>query len=1493
MEKIKEGSIDKEIPQLPKKKKNLFKRILTIILYLFIVLISINSLLYVLLSIPYVQQKVLAFAVDKVKEITKTDIRIESVHLRLFNNVALSGIYVEDLDKDTLVYAKDLGVSLSPMELFKGKLQINIIDLNDFTIKVSQKTPDSDFNFQFLIDAFASDTTTVEDTTSSSLKIAIEDITLKNGRITYDVLSEPATPDEFNASHIHINELNSVIHLPSIDLSNLDVTLASLSFKEQSGLIIKNLKGKITSDRFDLFAQDFELSLPNSILKIPTGQYNLLTDSFHLESGESILSPQDLLVFMPDLKFLTQNFNLKTTIEGKLPVINITNFVANYGEDLKLDATASMSDYANYGIANLNLDITNFLITPRGILEFAQLGDSTFESPDILEALGTIRLSGTLNGSLSSFNLDAESWVKQGSIQMIANGSLDTTFTNFDVKAKLQTQNFKLGNLLENPDLGAISINMDLGASQSDKKSLNADVKGVVRNVQYDKQNLDNIPFTAYYNAQKMGAWLKADLPEGKVDATVDMTQAKIPKTTLDLKLQNLLLDKFAEFPDWKDPVLSFNLNADILGLDINTMQGAFALEELKFSHDSVSFYPGKITLDLQNNGENNSLIKLGSSFFDAQIDGKYDFLTLYDEFNNFINQYLPSLFPVSKKKRKQPTNNNFKFSALIHNTEQLEKVFDLPFNIMKPVVLNGFLNSANNQFSAVGNMADVRFGESVIKNTKLDIQNNDSTLALKLNSKLINGENILSFVYDADIVSDTISNYLNILSDTTSLNMNATFKALAHFSYDSKDSLVSFVQFKPTDINIGKLDLHFMPAKIINNRDKTSISNFGFTVGKGRSFSRFLGIDGSLSRSPQDTLNINFTNAQIADILEVFDVNNISTIINGNIKLVNLLKTPEMYTNNFQLNDILVFNDTLGDLKVYSKWNDAEGAIGFFSTLGRGETLSKTSGWVYPTQDSLNLKINLNKFSLNWMEPFMAGILNKISGSISTELTAKGRISSPDIRGWLGVNNTYLGVDYTNVTYHIEDTISITPDKIGFDNLIVKDNYNNTANVSAVVTHKNFNNINYNIDATLRNLLVLNTMSRIDSLFYGKVFANGTANIRGNDENINITMNVRNGKDSRVNIRIPESQVATDYASVVYINTPVEAGVPVVGTVDKTETLPLKLAVDLNVNNDIALGVIINPLTGDAMEIKGSGLIKFNYDMQSEAMNAFGNYIISSGYVKLKLQNIATMMFQIQDGSKLIMNGDPLKTNFDITAYKRVKADLTTLDPSFSVEGTSKVVVDCVLGITGNMDKMSLTYNIRLPDAPEDMQQKVKSLVTTDEQRTRQFAYLLVTGSFYSGGGGTGGNIADGLLTNIASGAMSSALNALFGNMLGSKWQVGTKISSNDGTFSDMDMSVSVSRSFMDDRLTFNTNLGYRTDQSLPTSNAFIGDFDVDYALTRSIKLKVFNKTNDQLYKQAPTTQGVGIVYTKEAKKFKDLFKVFRKKRKSRVVEQSTTDSK
>lgn len=121
---------------------------------------------------------------------------------------------------------------------------------------------------------------------------------------------------------------------------------------------------------------------------------------------------------------------------------------------------------------------------------------------------------------------------------------------------------------------------------------------------------------------------------------------------------------------------------------------------------------------------------------------------------------------------------------------------------------------------------------------------------------------------------------------------------------------------------------------------------------------------------------------------------------------------------------------------------------------------------------------------------------------------------------------------------------------------------------------------------------------------------------------------------------------------------------------------------------------------------------------------------------------------------------------------------------------------------------------------------------------------------------------------------------------MLGDKWQIGANIESNDGTFSDVNMSVNVSRKFLDDKLQVKTNVGYRN-EATADDNTFIGDFDIEYQLNSMWTLRGYSHTNDRYYRQAPTTQGIGIVYSKEAATLKRLFQSFRPRRRNRTAQQ------
>ncbi|MDR1683157.1 MAG: translocation/assembly module TamB, partial [Candidatus Symbiothrix sp.] len=223
--------------------------------------------------------------------------------------------------------------------------------------------------------------------------------------------------------------------------------------------------------------------------------------------------------------------------------------------------------------------------------------------------------------------------------------------------------------------------------------------------------------------------------------------------------------------------------------------------------------------------------------------------------------------------------------------------------------------------------------------------------------------------------------------------------------------------------------------------------------------------------------------------------------------------------------------------------------------------------------------------------------------------------------------------------------------------------------------------------------------------------------------------------------------------------------------------------------------------------------------------------------------------------------------------ALYRLRADLTTLDPSFaSILVNPSVPVDCSLSASGNINDIKLKYNILLPNESDDTQRQVNSLLYSDDMKIKEIAYLLAFGAFLP----LRDNLADAgnsNLVNSLAALSSGGLNQLLSGMLGDKWTIGTDFRTRNATFNTMDMDVNISGHLFNDRLIINSTVGYHNNNT--QMNNFTGDFSLEYKLNASgnLVLKAYNTTNNSYYEQATTTQGVGLVYKRQGRTLKKLF--------------------
>ena len=281
-------------PQIPKKRKfRWFRRtlrvLLGILMFLFLVILFVRS--------PWGQDIIVNKAVNFVSDKTGTKVAIEKLFITFDGDLQLDGLYLEDVKGDTLVYSKSLEANIPLFKMINGNgVGVDALDWDGLRANVIRKDSIEGYNFQFLIDAFAStDTTTVAtDTTSSPLNLVLRNLNFNNFDIVFDDAvagidsrfkigqlkadMETTNIDDmiFEASEIELNEANiKFIQKPvAIDTTTTDTPLPKLSFEN---LALNNVVAYYESqpDRLiaDVNISEFSTEVP--IINLAENDFNL------------------------------------------------------------------------------------------------------------------------------------------------------------------------------------------------------------------------------------------------------------------------------------------------------------------------------------------------------------------------------------------------------------------------------------------------------------------------------------------------------------------------------------------------------------------------------------------------------------------------------------------------------------------------------------------------------------------------------------------------------------------------------------------------------------------------------------------------------------------------------------------------------------------------------------------------------------------------------------------------------------------------------------------------------------------------------------------------------------------------------------------------------------------------------------------------------------------------------------------------------------------
>jgi len=169
-------------PRVKKILRRIYRIILIGVLFVIILLIAIVLLIRTPMVQNFARKKIVSYLQSKLH----TRVEVGNLYIGFPEKVVLKNIYLEDLSKDTLLYGGKIEVDISMFRLLKNELKLNEINLDQVTVKIKRTLPDSTFNFEYIIDAFATkggDSKPAD--TTSSMKFSIGKIHLQKISASY------------------------------------------------------------------------------------------------------------------------------------------------------------------------------------------------------------------------------------------------------------------------------------------------------------------------------------------------------------------------------------------------------------------------------------------------------------------------------------------------------------------------------------------------------------------------------------------------------------------------------------------------------------------------------------------------------------------------------------------------------------------------------------------------------------------------------------------------------------------------------------------------------------------------------------------------------------------------------------------------------------------------------------------------------------------------------------------------------------------------------------------------------------------------------------------------------------------------------------------------------------------------------------------------------------------------------------------------------------
>ena len=1393
--------------------------------------------------------------------------------------------------------AANLEISNLYLELEKADLKNNDIEIGDFNLKNSIITLQTETE----VNGITQKGKEVQDTAKQDIqnlewpdfKFSIAAVDFEGNSVNYLIANNQVKANIFNPNAIALKNLNLKANDIFLKDRKAGLQLEAFTFEEASGLNLKELSLQLNATDNFLELNNLKLTLNNNKLN---GELRLDYPSLAalIEKPEQSKIAMDVPSFQLDLKEifkfqpeLKENEYLRTLskkyitgnvdAEGYLSAIQISQMKANWGNTTRIAANGFIKNATKPD--ELQFDIPNFSAQSKrvDIIQFVNEKELGVSLPQV------VSLKGSAEGNMEDIYAQAQLTTSQG-IAIIDGHFKNDSQIAFD--ANVEIKEYQLNELLQNQQLGAISLNLKTEGSGSTINTLDATLDATISSFKFNNYAIKDLEINGKikngegeivsdYKDENINLKLNADVV---LDSIAPRASAHL--NVIGANMQSLGLMA-------RDVRTAFKLDADLEanadGFDVISTIGDGVVV-----YDDRTYLVGDVLATAHVRSDTTS-IWLDNKMVELSLESNTDPAT----FSNSVQRHISSYF--SKKVEFADTLQNpvkldikgqiveapvlnevFLVNVKELDTIKLDVAFDEAARKLKADITAPHINYAGNELDSLAFTMDTDtdkfifdLGFKSLKGGPLDIPKT------KVTGNQQNGELNLQF---NSVYND--STLINIQSQITGTSDRLRFHVL------SDDLILDRNPWQTPDDN-----------EVIFTNNNLEFNNFRFTRNNA-----LVELTNSLPGVAQQHAAITFENFKLSEILNYLNPSDelAKGNLNGNLALVEPFGNAGLLAD-FSVEQLNLLDVDLGILTVDAK-SKGGNSYDFDLALKEGQIdLDLTGDYIATQNDAkLNLDLNINEFQMAALEGFTLGEVKNADGSFSGKFNVTGTTVEPKYDGSLNFKNADFTITKLNAPFTLtNENLRIDNKGLYMDGFTVLDENQNKLVLDGTIGTESFINPTFNLNLKAKNFQVLNATKDDNDFVYGKASFDADAKLTGDLQIPKLSAQININDDTDITYILPSSSVAIEERDgvVIFVNRENPDAI-LTKSAEKTATFTgFDVDALLKIGRAAKINILIDQETGDNFEVFGDGEFDFNMNPNGR-MTLSGVYDVEGGHYEMNLYNLVNRRFELSPESRVTWSGDPFDAKLDVKAIYTVKASASPLmapvtsgaDPSVKNKYKQVLPFNVYLNIDGQLTQPVIGFDI---DMPEDEQGAIGGQVygrlqqvnTQQDELNRQVFSLLVLGRFYPepGSDGSSGGFATVARDNLND-AISDQLNVFSDKLLGN---TGVELDFGLDSYTDYQgetaqqrtqLDIAAQKKLFDDRLI--VRVGSEVDlQGSSSSNEpvpLIGNVTLEYLLTKNgrYRLKGFRRNQFENIVDGQTiVSGIALIFTQEFNKFDELW--------------------